>query len=413
MANAKRRSGIDPLSYLGVDPVTPPMLVIESRAPTANDYASFNVGTLWVIESPTRQIWMLIDKDAGTADWVQIYPAGGGAGGASNFQTDVGVAIQVAGNLDVLGGSNINTAGVGQIITVNLEDSVILIGSLTAGTSLLSGTTITAGTSINAGTSVNAMTTVTGGTGITATTGNITAATGDVVATAGDVTATAGDLNALVGTVNALNAELTVAAGDPFVHFDIGGGQDYSFGIDDSDSDSLKITDDTDPSTGNDLWVMTANGERTLPVQPAFLAENIIGALNVTGNNVEYTIIYENVVTDRAANYNNVTGVFTAPITGLYLLSAGCLMTNVNGATFGQLSIRTTGRVYRSNLNSPDKCFSIDGANNSLSYKMSVIADLAAGNTAYVTIHLNGQGANNADVGPRVNYNKFSGFLLG
>ena len=34
---AKRRTGINPLAYLGVDPITPPMLVVEQRDPTDND----------------------------------------------------------------------------------------------------------------------------------------------------------------------------------------------------------------------------------------------------------------------------------------------------------------------------------------------------------------------------------------
>ena len=55
------------------------------------------------------------------------------------------------------------------------------------------------------------------------------------------------------------------SGGDPFLHLEVDSVTDYSFGIDNSDSDILKITDDVDPSTGNELYTLTVGGDGTYP----------------------------------------------------------------------------------------------------------------------------------------------------
>ncbi len=55
------------------------------------------------------------------------------------------------------------------------------------------------------------------------------------------------------GTSNAklLSQVGGTSGGDPHVNFNIPATQDYAFGIDNTDSDNLKITDGADPSSGN------------------------------------------------------------------------------------------------------------------------------------------------------------------
>ena len=129
MANGQRNrlTGLNPLAYCGVDPSSPPQLLIEDRAPTVNDIARYNIGTLWVTQNPQR-IWMLVAIVANDAQWCPLYPAG--ASGAETFHTDLGDALSVASVINVFGGTNINTAGAGQDVTVNLDDSVVLAGAL-------------------------------------------------------------------------------------------------------------------------------------------------------------------------------------------------------------------------------------------------------------------------------------------
>lgn len=62
---------------------------------------------------------------------IDLSAAGGGAAGATDFPTDAGIAQEVAGVLNVLGGTNVNTSGAGNAIAINLDNSVSLTGNLT------------------------------------------------------------------------------------------------------------------------------------------------------------------------------------------------------------------------------------------------------------------------------------------
>jgi len=109
----KKFTGQGVLNYRGVNAVAPPDLSSYERAPLTTDYREFDIGHLW-LESGTENIWMLTDKEAHVATWTLI--TGGG----------VGSIIQVNG------GTNITTVNpTGPTVTVNLDDSVTLAGSLT------------------------------------------------------------------------------------------------------------------------------------------------------------------------------------------------------------------------------------------------------------------------------------------
>ena len=48
-----RLSGLNPLAYMGVEPLTPPALVVQqTMTPTVNDFQNFNVGTFWLVLNP-------------------------------------------------------------------------------------------------------------------------------------------------------------------------------------------------------------------------------------------------------------------------------------------------------------------------------------------------------------------------
>jgi|SRR5271165_4312872 len=168
-------SGLNPLAYMGVEPTQPPQLVIYDFVPTVNDYRNFNLGTLWLVyPSNAQTLWMLISVADFQATWVQLWPNGGGGGGATEFPTNSGTAIEVGGVLNILGdgvavttsgagntvtitalgdigttyvtnagdavpsagilkifgGTNINTSGTSNVVTVNLDDSITLAGNL-------------------------------------------------------------------------------------------------------------------------------------------------------------------------------------------------------------------------------------------------------------------------------------------
>ena len=73
---ALRLDGRNPLAYLGVRPVSPPALTINTRRPTANDIKNFELGTFWVIPTstttPTNEVWVLVDKSSNVATWKEV-----------------------------------------------------------------------------------------------------------------------------------------------------------------------------------------------------------------------------------------------------------------------------------------------------------------------------------------------------
>jgi len=115
-----------PRSYVGVQAPTPPNFLREKRDPTQRDNKNYNIGDIWLTNN--ERLFMLFDLNGGLANWVELYPAGASA--ASQFPADVGIAVAVNNSVNVYGGNNINTAGVGNDLTINLDDNVSLIGTL-------------------------------------------------------------------------------------------------------------------------------------------------------------------------------------------------------------------------------------------------------------------------------------------
>jgi hypothetical protein len=177
-----RLSGLNPLSYMGVEPVQPPNLVAFNKSPTTNDSQNFNIGTLWLNET-TQQVYMLTNLAQNVATWTLLAagPFGdvqvltGNIGGAVspdaghniNIVGD-GTSIDVvgnpgtntltisavsggtvvetltgnaggpvsptAGNINVVGGNNIATSGAGSTLTVNVSGTTnhaVQIGNAT------------------------------------------------------------------------------------------------------------------------------------------------------------------------------------------------------------------------------------------------------------------------------------------
>lgn len=153
----------------------------------------------------------------------------------------------------------------------------------------------------------------------------------------------------------------------------------------------------------------TTNGEKTMPLQPAFLAYLASNDNNRTGDGTSYTLGTNTAFTevyDQNGDFNT-NGTFTAPVTGKYLLIFQVMLDQSAGGTTLDTSIVTSNRTYRN---------SGDPSVNPSSFchgKIMTIADMDASDTATFTVSLTGIGAATADIlGSGTLFTYVSGALL-
>ena len=141
----------------------------------------------------------------------------------------------------------------------------------------------------------------------------------------------------------------------------------------------------------------------TQPTQSSFLVLNGTGATDITGAGTLHQVAWLTEIYDL---HNDFTpNIFTAPITGKYLLSAsiGLLDILVSHTTL-QLQIVTTNRTYVVNR---DEAL----AASKLSLTITVIADMTAGHTAQVKV-VAANGTDTIDLAADSTMNYFSGSLI-
>jgi len=200
------------------------------------------------------------------------------------------------------------------------------------------------------------------------------------------------------------------SGGDPYVKMTIGTARSFVVGPDNSDSDILKINTTNSatltPSSGTELWNMTVDGERSMPLQPCFSAYVSAEVPDVTGDDTIYTIIFDTERIDTTNDYNNSNGIFTAPITGRYFLSMQQEYRNANAHIYFNTTITTSNRTWEVHEEWPG---GVPATNTDLTYTVTVIADMDLGDTAYCTMNgAGGGGGKGIDVGR----GHYFGFLL-
>jgi hypothetical protein len=207
------------------------------------------------------------------------------------------------------------------------------------------------------------------------------------------------------------------ASGDSYIQFDINNTGEFRIGVDDDAGDTFKISQGSALGT-NDTFIMTAAGERTMPLQPAFLAR--LGAVdsNVTGagtpyfigTNVAFTEIF-----DQGGNFNT-NGTFTAPITGRYFFTINVHYSGVtdSGYVNGQVTFVTSNRNYFHVYN-PYACRLGDLFSHRYDVTLSSLVDMDAGDTTRFRINVQGGATNGMDLessaGTDLN-NWVSGYLV-
>lgn len=338
----------------GIDSTGPTILRDLNRGVVQVDATD----TLFSDEGINGQI--LIGSTTGPALWRTITGAGGiVVGNGANaitlicdgtvpqlFPTDAGNAIPLAGSLEIFGGTNINTSGAANTVTVNLDDDVTLAGFLHAGTDIAAGTSLSVGTyadigsyanvggtltvtgasTFNNNVTINGLTTIVGNTRIT---GNLdiigigNTITSDLInvntLTVGLLAAITNQPNGVLFTNGAGNISATNAAQGSLI-MGQGVGVQPAWGTLTSTGGSIAIT--TPTANTINLEVSTA------VVHSSFSAtlntENNVsgnGTIHRVGSTTATTIDYNIGGDYYPGNGAGIPAYYTAPNTGTYIFT--------------------------------------------------------------------------------------------
>jgi hypothetical protein len=428
-----------PLSYTG-EVVVP--FIRRTFDPTTS-FNTFAVPTIW-INTSTSNAFILVSKSQGVAIWA---PIGGLPGAISTITTpDSVVVIPTNGNITFSQSGPINITGSGSNIAFDVDDSIATTYVCDVGNAVPSNfmLTLTGGstglifsgaTSVvtltgtlgpgNGGTGASGLVGIIQGNGASPMSGSNLGVTGNTIVslnTNGDIDVVPNGTGSFKVTVNQgsggvqisgnligqtlslslANADNTNTSsnsrwendvggpngGDPYFECSVVGANAFQWGIDNSDSDSLKETTGANgtPSTGTLVRKVTTSGQQTLPLQPSFSAYVNADITNTTGNGAFY------VITANWTTLSNVggafsSGVFTAPVTGIYQFNATVNLQNLTGVTGINFQFLFGGQsIYfyeGANIASP--------VNGRMGVSGSCRIPLTAGNT--IAIRVQGLGA--------------------
>lgn len=190
-----------------------------------------------------------------------------------------------------------------------------------------------------------------------------------------------------INSINNKSRSLTIdpgASGDSFVQYDINATGKFRIGVDDSDSDAFVLSQGSALGTNN-VFKMTSAGERTMPLQPSFLAYVNTYRDNITGDGTVYSIPWDVEAFDRGSDF--ASNAFTAPITGIYKFKLQILPTSLSSSyTSCYLQIVTTSDTYRSYICDPGNGMYV----NAKLFFMEILIPMTAADTAITQFMVSG-----------------------
>jgi hypothetical protein len=153
---------------------------------------------------------------------------------------------------------------------------------------------------------------------------------------------------------------------------------------------------------GSDRMRIDSTGAVTMPYQPAFLVRPASTQSNLPLNG-STTIIMGAEIFDQNSDFSSNT--FTAPVAGRYQFAVQISIENLDTATaYYQSDIITSNRNYQYIYDPTHHNADVTYA----TFCISALADMDAGDTAYVRIYIPNSGAAQANVGASTS---FSGYL--
>ena len=140
--------------------------------------------------------------------------------------------------------------------------------------------------------------------------------------------------------------------------------------------------------------------------QPFFSAYKSAQTANVTGEGTYYSYICNTELYDVGGNYNNATGIFTAPVTGCYLFQASAGLGGITIPYIFDILIVTTSSTYLERWSRPY---------NAQWYVSQIVtlANMTAGDTAKPQVRSYGEAAKTDDLEGNGDFRTgFQGYLL-
>jgi len=164
-------------------------------------------------------------------------------------------------------------------------------------------------------------------------------------------------------------------------------------------------------NNSNTTWMeVSADEEVTTPLQPSFSAYLTSNGTGVIGGATTYHITQAFTEHfDIGSNFDASSGTFTAPVTGKYLLATWIHASGIDAAhSYYEAMFTTSNFQYRFDHNELDSGFA-----GTWYAKGTIVADMDASDTAYLTYRLSGGSTGTANISGGTTGVWFSGMLIG
>lgn len=140
---------------------------------------------------------------------------------------------------------------------------------------------------------------------------------------------------------------------------------------------------------------------------------NVLNTVSdVTGAGSEYTLIWDHAIYDNLSAVSLVNGIFTVPITGLYMLRAECIMGSITAAmTDGYFEIvnSTTGISHGKDYRNPYAVRSTINPVECMWFQETALMLCTAGDSIITRVKISNGAGDTADW---IEGSCFSGFLV-
>lgn len=426
-----KKTGRNPLAYVGVNAYSPPNIKSYDRAPTTDDYKGFFIGDMWIDESATpRNVYLLASKANNSGTWLVT---------SSSIATPISVSDGGTGRTTLTDGAVLVGDGTNPIELVGPgTDGQLLIGATLASPAWAdltsSGGTITitpgantlnieAGAAVpiqfdaDAGSAVPAVgvLTVSGGTGVsTSATGSTVTIDASVdVATTYDTDSGSATPAANVITI-AGGAGIDTSGAGSTVTIDVAASVATSYVTDSGTAtpaaNVINVVGAGTASTSASGSTITISASGSGSSVSAFNAYSSTADTNWTGDSTQAKTSFDTTTFNVGSDYSTSGNVYTAPADGKYYFETQVILSGLTSShTSGWCSIWCP-TAYSWEHNYLNVWEAMDTVNNLTALYRSKVLNLALGDTVTVQVCVTG-GSKVVDVGGTQD-TYFSGFKL-